>query len=211
MDKTVLFRFMTPELLSGKGHFEEVNAKEFHEEKQCEEVGEDASNIGQHIKKLKISAVDIFGDGGPFDPEISGGGRGEVDLSPFFEGFITETALRDHVRVWKQTLVSGDKVLFDFGHILIPGPIAEIHVIALEMILKGISGVGVEEGIQLIDSNAAAVVDSAGLSAVELKQKSLPGIAELEGSSYFKGPVEGQAHDVADSNGQNFLFEAGDD
>ena len=147
MNKTVLFRFMAFKLFTGEGHFKEVDSKEFHEEKYSEEVGEDASNIWKHIQKLEISAIDIFGDGGPLNPEISGCGGGEIDLSPLFEGLIAETALRIHIRVRKKTSIGGDKVLVDFRYILVPGPVTEIHIIALEMILKRVSVVGVEEGI----------------------------------------------------------------
>lgn len=63
----------------------------------------------------------------------------------------------------------------------------------------------------MVDCDTAAVVDSAGLGAVELKLDSLPGIAQLKGPPYLEGSVQGEAQYVADPHCLYFALEAGYD
>ena len=56
-----------------------------------------------------------------------------------------------------------------------------------------------EERAQLVNGDAATVVDPARLRAVELEEDGLPSVAELEGAPNFIGFVERKAYDVANS------------
>ena len=73
MDEPILSSLLAFKLLMGKGHLEEVKSEEFHEEKNGEECWKNTSNIRQNIQELKVSAVDISGDGGSLKPKVGGG------------------------------------------------------------------------------------------------------------------------------------------
>lgn len=50
MRKTLIFCFLTFEMLISKCHLKEVDAKELHEEEETEKSREYSSNIGKDIK-----------------------------------------------------------------------------------------------------------------------------------------------------------------
>ena len=59
---------MTLEMLVGKGHLEEVDPKELHEEEDAEEGWEDSSNVGEDIDESEVPPVNFPGYRWPLEP-----------------------------------------------------------------------------------------------------------------------------------------------
>ena len=105
MNKTILSSLLAFELLVGEGHFEEVKSEEFHEEKYSKEGWKYPSNIGQDVQELEISAINIFSDGGPLDPKVSGGGGRKSNLSPFFKRLVAQAILGRDLGIGKKASI----------------------------------------------------------------------------------------------------------
>ena len=105
MNKTILSSLLTLKLLVGKGRLEEVKSEEFHEEEDRKEGWEYPSNIGQDVQELEISAINIFGDGGSLNPEVSGGGGRKSNFSPFFKRLVAQAILGRDLGIGKKTSI----------------------------------------------------------------------------------------------------------
>ena len=176
-----------------KTHFEEVQSKYLSEEENSEESWKYAPNIWEGIYNFEVPPVGHRSDGGPFDPEVGGGGSGVEDGLPLFESLAGEAGLGGKVGKGQQAWVGSYFVFVEFVDVLVPDSVAELQDIFIEVVKEGILAVGVGDGVKVIYKNTSTVIDSTGLGAVEAEENALPCVAKFEGPSNLIVFIEGKA------------------